>query len=145
MAPTSPRRKPPWRDRAGWGSARCTGPIRRGDDSGLLTRCDSPFVTESSGSGRRLALDAGSGRRYSEGVMQDWLKAQLAELAGAELLRDPDDSHLHERPSPVESGWLDACSNDYLGLGSRTVSRETLGGLEGARLGAGASRLVQGS
>ena len=77
--------------------------------------------------------------------MQDWLKAQLKDLQAAELLRDPDDSLLHERPSPTGSAWLDACSNDYLGLGSRSVSRETLEALEGARLGAGASRLVQGT
>lgn len=40
---------------------------------------------------------------------------------------------------------LDACSNDYLGLGARTVSRETLQALEGSRVGAGAARLVQGN
>jgi 8-amino-7-oxononanoate synthase len=77
--------------------------------------------------------------------MQDWLKVQLRELQDADLLRDPDDSRLHEGPSPDGSPWIDACSNDYLGLGARSVSRETLDSLEGARLGAGASRLVQGS
>jgi 8-amino-7-oxononanoate synthase len=78
--------------------------------------------------------------------MQDWVKARLEELARKGLLRDPADSDLHtnnlgERAAP----FLDACSNDYLGLASGLVSRETVEALAGARLGAGASRLVQGS
>ena len=78
--------------------------------------------------------------------MHDWLKARLEELEARQLLRDPADSLLHAAgPPPGADGWLDACSNDYLGLGARSVSRETLSSLEGARAGAGASRLVQGS
>ena len=78
--------------------------------------------------------------------MQEWAKARLDELSALELLRDPADSDLHGAPAPAGCGaWLDACSNDYLGLGARRVSRETLEGLVGARVGAGASRLVQGS
>jgi 8-amino-7-oxononanoate synthase len=78
--------------------------------------------------------------------MQEWLKARLEELAARQLLRDPADSGLHEAAPPAGAGaWLDACSNDYLGLGARSVSRETLSRLDGARMGAGASRLVQGS
>jgi 8-amino-7-oxononanoate synthase len=76
--------------------------------------------------------------------MQDWVKARLDELAAGGLLREPADSGLHlSRPPGGE--WLDACSNDYLGLGASGVSRETLEALAGARAGAGASRLVQGS
>jgi len=97
---------------------------------------------ETSAQGR---LDAGLGRRYSVG-MQEWVKARLDELAALELLRDPADSELHGVAPPAGSGeWLDACSNDYLGLGARAVSRETLVSLVGAREGAGAARLVQGS
>jgi 8-amino-7-oxononanoate synthase len=77
--------------------------------------------------------------------MQEWLKARLLELEARQLLRDPVDSGLHQARPPRGEAWLDACSNDYLGLGARTVSRETLSSLEGSRLGSGASRLVQGS
>lgn len=78
--------------------------------------------------------------------MQEWLKARLEELEARQLLREPADSGLHQAAPPTGAGeWLDACSNDYLGLGARSVSRETLSSLEGARSGAGASRLVQGS
>jgi 8-amino-7-oxononanoate synthase len=76
--------------------------------------------------------------------MQHWVKARLEELAADGLLRDPSDSGLH-LSRPASGDWLDACSNDYLGLGARAVSRETLEALAGARVGAGASRLVQGS
>jgi 8-amino-7-oxononanoate synthase len=72
--------------------------------------------------------------------MHDWVKARLDELAAKELLRDPADSQLHST-----GPFLDACSNDYLGLGRAGVSRETVELLAGARPGAGASRLVQGS
>jgi 8-amino-7-oxononanoate synthase len=78
--------------------------------------------------------------------MEDWVQARLADLAAAGLLRDPVDSEVHlGAPSPQGGRWLDACSNDYLGLGQIGVSRETLVSLEGARPGAGASRLVQGT
>jgi 8-amino-7-oxononanoate synthase len=78
--------------------------------------------------------------------MDDWLRARLAELRASDLLRDPGDATT--RGALVgESGdaVIDACSNDYLGLGARTVSRETLTALSGTRRGAGASRLVQGT
>jgi len=77
--------------------------------------------------------------------MQQWLKARLDELAAKQQLRDPADSDLHQAPPSQGTSWLDACSNDYLGLGARGVSRETLSDLAGTRTGAGASRLVQGS
>jgi len=77
--------------------------------------------------------------------MQDWVKARLDELAAQQLLRDPADSGLHRGAPETGGAWLDACTNDYLGLGARSVSRETLSRLRGARAGAGASRLVQGT
>ncbi|MES1188835.1 MAG: 8-amino-7-oxononanoate synthase [Myxococcales bacterium] len=77
--------------------------------------------------------------------MRDWIRTRLEELAAKQLLRDPVDSELHQSVAPSGGAWLDVCSNDYLGLGARSVSRETLDALAGARVGAGASRLVQGS
>ncbi|HXK18179.1 MAG TPA: 8-amino-7-oxononanoate synthase [Polyangiaceae bacterium] len=78
--------------------------------------------------------------------MQDWVRARLADLAAAGLLRDPADSELRTgAPAPSGGPWLDACSNDYLGLGTSAVSRETLASLEAAHPGAGAARLVQGT
>lgn len=53
------------------------------------------------------------------------------------LLRHPDRALLGSR-----EGLLLACTNDYLGLGGRHVSRETL---PDGRMGAGASRLVHGT
>jgi 8-amino-7-oxononanoate synthase len=76
--------------------------------------------------------------------MKDWITARLDQLGRAQLLREPADSELHDASRP-EGAWLDACSNDYLGLGARPVSRETVASLAGGRPGAGASRLVQGS
>lgn len=94
---------------------------------------------------RRSGLDAALGRRYRE-PMDEWFRARLDGLKASDLFRDPLDSLSRER---LEQGngaaLLDACSNDYLGLGARTVSRETLAALSGAKLGAGASRLVQGT
>ncbi len=77
--------------------------------------------------------------------MQEWLKARLQELASKGLLRAPEDADLHADPPALGGSWIDACSNDYLGLGGRGVSRETVDTFLGARPGAGASRLVQGS
>jgi 8-amino-7-oxononanoate synthase len=91
----------------------------------------------------RWLLDARRGHRYL-GAMEHWLAEQLKSLEEAGRLRDPDDSREHQRQSPTGT-WLDACSNDYLGLGGARVSRETLDSLSGARAGAGAARLVQGT
>lgn len=78
--------------------------------------------------------------------MDAWLRTRLAQLQEQDLLRDPADSGARERlESAAGEPPLDACSNDYLGLGARTVSRETMDSLFGAELGAGASRLVQGT
>lgn len=76
--------------------------------------------------------------------MDEWFKARIEQLEGAGLFRDPEDSRERQRAPGAES-WLDACSNDYLGLGAHTVSRETMDSVSGARLGAGAARLVQGT
>lgn len=77
--------------------------------------------------------------------MEEWFKARLAELEADGLLRTPADSEVHRRAAPGGGEWLDACSNDYLGLGSVPVSRETMDSVSMARAGAGASRLVQGT
>lgn len=91
-----------------------------------------------------MRLDETATARYLEG-MEEWLRARLDELENAGLLRDPDDSRVHQEGPKGGEAWLDACSNDYLGLGSHLVSRETMDSLLGARMGAGAARLVQGT
>ncbi|MEB2314194.1 MAG: 8-amino-7-oxononanoate synthase [Sorangiineae bacterium] len=65
----------------------------------------------------------------------DFLDEGLAELERTGLLRV-------EAPVELASELIDVCSNDYLGYGRRTVSRETL---PEATSGAGASRLIHGS
>jgi 8-amino-7-oxononanoate synthase len=78
--------------------------------------------------------------------MQDWLRERLAELEAAGLLRDPADADARRLLNESAGArLLDACSNDYLGLGATSVSRETLEKLGSLRVGAGASRLVQGT
>jgi 8-amino-7-oxononanoate synthase len=78
--------------------------------------------------------------------MQDWLCSRLAELEARGLFRDPADAQTRAALGrSFGSRLLDACSNDYLGLGPHCVSRETLERLSRIRLGAGASRLVQGT
>lgn len=89
-------------------------------------------------------LDALRFARYLK-AMDEWFNARLVELEQAGLLRDPADSRTHARPSPDGEGWLDACSNDYLGLAAHNVSRETMDRVVGARLGGAAARLVQGT
>ena len=68
--------------------------------------------------------------------LQD-LEPSLLELERTGLLRHPDRALLGAR-----TDVLLACSNDYLGLGARHVSRDTL---PEARLGAAASRLIHGT
>jgi 8-amino-7-oxononanoate synthase len=79
-------------------------------------------------------------------MSDDWLRSQLEGLKASDSFRDPADSmvraQLEADPGPPV---IDACSNDYLGLGARTVSRETFDWIAGSTLGAGASRLVQGT
>jgi 8-amino-7-oxononanoate synthase len=66
---------------------------------------------------------------------RDRIEYRIAALKGAGLWRDPAAGG-----GPPEPGFVDARSNDYLGLAPRTVSRETTG-----PVGAGASRLVSGT
>jgi len=72
-----------------------------------------------------------------------YLQRQLDALKARSLYRDPDDAFARAQVErrAVESGdpFVDASSNDYLGLARSTVSRET------GAAGAGASRLVQGT
>jgi 8-amino-7-oxononanoate synthase len=72
---------------------------------------------------------------------------ELRSLSSRGLLRAPDDGLLRERAAEAAASvglpLVDASSNDYLGLASLDVSRET--GVQGAHVGAGASRLIHGS
>jgi 8-amino-7-oxononanoate synthase len=72
------------------------------------------------------------------------LDQTLTELANGSLLREPDDGEARRSVAAAATGAgvsiIDASSNDYLGLASRSVSRETHG-----NLGAGASRLIHGT
>src|SRR5690606_18566563 len=65
------------------------------------------------------------------------LPARLDNLARQALLRRPADA-----VRPPGGDLLDLTSNDYLGLATELVSRETWAG---ARYGAGASRLIFGT
>ncbi len=97
-----------------------------------------------SGSGVRAQRMSGTvGLWYEGGVDQErWLEEQLREREAAGLLRDP----AQERWGlGLTEEWLNACSNDYLGLAHRHVSRETLLAVAAPeRQGGGASRLIYG-
>src|SRR4051812_22822763 len=43
----------------------------------------------------------------SQGSMEDWVQARLADLGAAGLLRDPADSELHLGAAPAGGDWLD--------------------------------------
>jgi 8-amino-7-oxononanoate synthase len=77
--------------------------------------------------------------------MDGWAERRLNELKAVELFRDPADSGARAGGAPDGDAWVDACSNDYLGLGAQGVSRETLDALAGVPVGGVASRLVQGT
>jgi 8-amino-7-oxononanoate synthase len=72
---------------------------------------------------------------------------RLGELERTGLLRVPDDGRA--RAAAIEASaaaglpFIDASSNDYLGLADGDVSRET--DVQGSPLGAGASRLIHGT
>jgi 8-amino-7-oxononanoate synthase len=78
-----------------------------------------------------------------------FLEGRLGELRSAGLLRIPqvgsERVELWEGALRGGQRLLDVSSNDYLGYGSRPVSRETLDACTGIPLGAGASRLLGGT
>jgi 8-amino-7-oxononanoate synthase len=67
---------------------------------------------------------------------RDRIEYRTAALKGAGLWREPAAGEFER----AEAGFVDARSNDYLGLAPRSVSRETTG-----TVGAGASRLISGT
>jgi 8-amino-7-oxononanoate synthase len=75
---------------------------------------------------------------------QSFLNQTLTELAATGLLREPDDGTARRSVEGAAAAAgvavIDASSNDYLGLASRSVSRETR-----SNAGAGASRLIHGT
>jgi len=79
-------------------------------------------------------------------VLEAFAAARLKELDAAGLLRRPDDGRLRsvavENASRLNVPFIDASSNDYLGLAD-VVSRETH--VQGVPVGAGASRLIHGT
>jgi 8-amino-7-oxononanoate synthase len=74
-------------------------------------------------------------------ALLDELHADLADLESRGILRSRADQLVRS----LRQDWIDVSSNDYLGLGRRTVSRETLDALAGLSSGSGASRLIHGS
>jgi 8-amino-7-oxononanoate synthase len=81
------------------------------------------------------------------GVLDAFLSHELAELDSGGLLREPDDGQAREAATAAARSlgreFVDASSNDYLGLASVDVSRET--GVQVGTPGAGASRLIHGT
>jgi len=81
------------------------------------------------------------------GPVERFFTERVDELEAGGLLRVPDDGRA--RAAAVGAarelgvGFVDASSNDYLGLAGEDVSRET--GVQGSGLGAGSSRLIHGS
>lgn len=76
-------------------------------------------------------------------MLDAYLQWQLDALKSRSLYRDPDDAFARTEVAAAAAAhgepFVDASSNDYLGLAGRSVSRET------GAAGAGASRLVQGT
>jgi len=79
--------------------------------------------------------------------VERFAEERLRELEGAGLLREPEDGGRRRAAELAAKGlgvpFVDASSNDYLGLAALGVSRET--DVQGSPLGAGASRLIHGS
>jgi 8-amino-7-oxononanoate synthase len=79
--------------------------------------------------------------------VERFAEERLRELERAGLMREPDDGRRRRAAEAAASALgvpvIDASSNDYLGLAGIGVSRET--DVQGAALGAGASRLIHGS
>ncbi len=76
-------------------------------------------------------------------MLDAYLQWQLDALKSRSLYRDPDDAFARREVAAAADAqgdrFIDASSNDYLGLAGASVSRET------GAAGAGASRLVQGT
>jgi 8-amino-7-oxononanoate synthase len=81
------------------------------------------------------------------GPLDTFASESLAAFEAAGLLRTPDDGARRRQAQLAAAGlgapFIDASSNDYLGLAAQIVSRET--DVQGATVGAGASRLIHGS
>jgi len=79
--------------------------------------------------------------------IDEFAEERLGELRRGGLLREPDDGQRRAAAQAAArgaaGGFIDASSNDYLGLADLDVSRET--DVQGSPLGAGASRLIHGS
>ncbi|MBN1612662.1 MAG: 8-amino-7-oxononanoate synthase [Polyangiaceae bacterium] len=73
----------------------------------------------------------------------EFLEVALRDLDARGLLREPEG--VGPDAASGGGGWVDACSNDYLGYARESVSRETEMALLTHRLGAGASRLIRGT
>jgi 8-amino-7-oxononanoate synthase len=81
------------------------------------------------------------------GELEEFAEGRLAALAAAGLLRSSDDGS-KRRSAETAAGrlgvpFVDASSNDYLGLAAGDVSRETR--VQVGAPGAGASRLIHGT
>ena len=107
-------------------------------------------VLEFSAWGESCAVDGSPLPTAHEGAtnggvrFETFVDQTLAALRKGQLLREPDDGSarrsVEQAAQSLGVGALDASSNDYLGLGARPVSRETL-----SNAGAGASRLIHGT
>lgn len=84
-------------------------------------------------------------------MLDEELRERLSALerAGSLRVESAGVSRPESAPGGGDAGrsgaWIDASSNDYLGLAAASVSRETLEALVGAEFGSGASRLIHGT
>jgi len=80
-------------------------------------------------------------------VLEAFATAELSALDARGLLRSPDDGGPRRAAQAAAATlglpFIDASSNDYLGLASESVSRET--SVQDHSAGAGASRLIHGT
>jgi 8-amino-7-oxononanoate synthase len=90
--------------------------------------------------------------RYTARTMkatERFLQGVLDDLEAHALLRDPSGGRQRAEATAAAAehrvDFIDASSNDYLGLARCVVSRETLNALAGSQVGSGASRLIHGT